>query len=158
VLDIRMPGTSGLDLHEKLVAQEIGLPVIIITGHGDVPSAVQAMKRGAVDFIEKPFDDQVLLDRIGQAIARDAASRENEARRACIAARLASLTPREHEVLDLVVAGYANKQIAAHLFLSPKTIEIHRANVMKKMRVDSLAKLVQTVEQSRTDSGNLWAV
>lgn len=153
VLDIRMPGMSGLDLYDRLVARGSGLPVIIITGHGDVPSAVRAMRRGAVDFIEKPFDDVVLVDRIRQAIERDTVNRRDEARRASVSARLSSLTPREREVLGLVVAGYANKQVAAHLCLSPKTIEIHRANVMKKMRVDSLAQLVQIVEQARADPG-----
>ena len=143
VLDVRMPGLSGLDLQEQLAAQGIMLPVIIITGHGEVPMAVRAMKGGAIDFIEKPFSDQLLLDRAREAIAQDAQNRVEQARRAEVAARLALLTPREREVMEMVVSGKANKQVGASLGISQKTVEAHRAQVMRKTRADSLAKLVQ---------------
>ena len=147
VLDARMPGLSGLDLQDQLRAQHATLPIIIITGHGDVPMAVRALKGGAIDFIEKPFREQTLLDRIHQAIALDAEKRRKHARRGLIQARMDSLTPREREVMGFVVDGKANKQIAALLERSQKTIEIHRANVMRKMQVDSLAELARTVQQ-----------
>jgi FixJ family two-component response regulator len=143
VLDVRMPGLSGLDLQEQLAAQGIMLPVIIITGHGEVPMAVRAMKGGAIDFIEKPFSDQLLLDRAREAIAQDAHNRVEQARRAEVAARLALLTPREREVMEMVVSGKANKQVGASLGISQKTVEAHRAQVMRKTRADSLAELVQ---------------
>lgn len=143
VLDVRMPGLSGLDLQEQLAAQGIMLPVIIITGHGEVPMAVRAMKGGAIDFIEKPFSDQLLLDRAREAIAQDAQNRVEQARRAEVAARLALLTPREREVMEMVVSGKANKQVGANLGISQKTVEAHRAQVMRKTRADSLAELVQ---------------
>jgi len=143
VLDIRMPGMSGLELQEKLAEDAIPLPVIIITGHGDVPLAVRALKGGAVDFIEKPFNDQVLLDAVQRAITLDASQRQEYERNADISARLASLTPREHEVLELVVAGRANKVIAAELGVSQKTVEAHRARVMEKMEAPSLSALVR---------------
>ncbi|MBU0639726.1 MAG: response regulator transcription factor [Planctomycetes bacterium] len=143
VLDVRMPGMSGLELHEELSSMHGAVPAIIITGHGDVPMAVRAMKAGAVDFLEKPFGDQVLLDCIRKAIRQDATSRRERAQRAEAAARLMRLTPREHEVMSLVVAGKANKQVAAELGLSEKTIEAHRARVMEKTQSDSLAELVQ---------------
>ncbi len=143
VLDVRMPGLSGLDLQEQLAAQGIMLPVIIITGHGEVPMAVRAMKGGAIDFIEKPFSDQLLLDRAREAIAQDAQNRVEQARRAEVAARLALLTPREREVMEMVVSGKANKQVGASLGISQKTVEAHRAQVMRKTRADSLAELVQ---------------
>jgi two-component system, LuxR family, response regulator FixJ len=142
VLDVRMPGTSGLDLQDELLTKENTLPVIIITGHGDVPMAVRAMKAGAVDFIEKPFNDQVLLDRIQHAIAANAEARETEARRADVMRRLDVLTPREHEVLKMLVAGKRNREIAEELGVSQKTIEVHRANVMSKMEADRLADVV----------------
>jgi len=143
VLDVRMPGMSGPELQEKLAAQRITIPVIIISGHGDVPTAVRAVKRGAVDFIQKPFDDQVLLGRIEQAISLDAETRRDQAEQADVAARLARLTPREREVMDLLVAGMASKQIAFKLGLSRKTVDIHRAHVMMKLGIDSLADLVR---------------
>lgn len=147
VIDVTMPGMSGLDLLEQLAAQQVNIPVIIITAHADVAMAVRAMKGGAMDFIEKPFSEQLLLDRIHQGIDLDAQRRDDRARQAEVEARLARLTPREREVMEFVVAGKANKQIAALLGRSPKTVEIHRANVMKKMEVGSLAELVRTVQQ-----------
>ncbi len=142
VLDLRMPGMSGLELQEQLARQKCALPVIIITAHGDVPTAVRAMHAGAVDFMSKPFSDQHLLDRIHQALTKDAQARRDEAVRAGIAARVALLTPREREVMDLVVSGMPNKGIAAQLELSAKTVETHRARVMDKMQARSVAELV----------------
>lgn len=142
VLDIRMPGMSGLELQEQLAKRGYTLPVIIITAHGDVPSAVRAMHAGAVDFMSKPFNDQSLLDRVHQALAKDAQTRRDAAVRAAIAAKVALLTPREREVMDLVVSGMSNKGIAAQLQLSAKTVETHRARVMEKMEAGSVAELV----------------
>lgn len=150
VLDVRMPGMSGLDLQEALAARKVKIPTIIITGYAEVPMAVRAMKAGAVDFIEKPFSDQLLLDRIQQAIQADLRARNAHAQVAAVGARLATLTPREREVMDLVVAGRANREIAAKLGLSSKTVEVHRAHVMDKMKVDSLAELVRVVLEART--------
>ena len=143
VLDVRMPGMSGLDLQDALAEQGIKLPVIIITGHGDIPMAVQAMRAGAVDFLEKPFREQELLHRIHQAVEQDTRARQDRAAKAEITARLASLTPREGQVLDLVVAGRPNKAIAGELGLSHKTVEFHRAKIMDKMRADNVAELVR---------------
>jgi RNA polymerase sigma factor (sigma-70 family) len=146
VLDVRMPGLSGLDLQEQLGALGMTLPVIIITGHGEVPLAVRAMKGGAIDFLEKPFSDQLLLDRIREAIAKDEQDRQEQARRAQAAERLALLTPREREVMAMVVDGKANKQIAASLQISQKTVEAHRAQVMRKMEAGSVAELVRLAQ------------
>jgi two-component system, LuxR family, response regulator FixJ len=143
VLDVRMPGMSGLDLQAELVRRGAGLPTIVVTGHAEVPMAVRAVKAGAVDFIEKPFSDQLLLDRVRQALELDRQDREVRRRREEARRRLESLTAREREVLGLVVAGKANKEIAAALGLSPKTVEVHRAHVMSKMAVDSLAELIR---------------
>jgi len=143
LLDVRMPGMTGLELQEYLVRREIRLPVIIITGHGDVSMAVKAMKAGAVDFIEKPFDDEELLNSIRNAVQHDEKRRALRARRADIAARMAELTPREHEVMGMVTDGKSNKEIATSLGVSAKTVEVHRARVMDKMRADSLAELVR---------------
>lgn len=145
VLDIRMPGMSGLELQEKLVERRSILPIIFITGHGDVPMAVEAMQAGAMDFIQKPFRDQDLLDRINQALEKDAKNRAALGELNLIRERLASLTPREREVMDLVVHGKANKVIAGDLDLSQRTVEIHRARVMEKMQASSLAHLVRMV-------------
>jgi len=142
VLDVRMPGMSGLELQERLAAMNAHLPIVFITGHGTIPMSVRAMKRGAVDFIEKPFDDQVLLDAIHAALAKDEERRRSEAARTDAQRRLALLTPREREVLLLVVAGKANKQIAAELGTTEQTIKLHRSRVMKKTAVDSVAQLV----------------
>ena len=143
LLDVRMPGMGGLELQDYLSRREIRIPVIIITGHGDVAMAVKAMKAGAVDFIEKPFDDEQLLNSIRKALAYDEQHRALHARKAEIAARLAELTPREHEVMAMVTEGKSNKEIAAALSVSAKTVEVHRARVMDKMRADSLAELVR---------------
>jgi RNA polymerase sigma factor (sigma-70 family) len=145
VLDVRMAGLSGLELQDRLAAQEVCLPIIIITGHGDVPMAVRALKAGALDFLEKPFPDQVLLDRIRQALEQDARARDAWARQQELRARLARLTPREREVMDLVVAGKPNKVIAAQLGVSDKTVEAHRAKLMEKMQADNVADLVRLV-------------
>ena len=145
VLDIRMPGMSGLELQQKLNEKHSILPIIFITGHGDVPMAVEAMQAGAVDFIQKPFRDQDLIDRINQALEKDRANRAALGERNDIRRRLETLTPREREVLDLVVHGKANKVIAGDLKLSQRTVEIHRARVMEKMQASSLAHLVRMV-------------
>ena len=143
VLDVRMPGRSGLDLQRELSQRGVALPIIIITGYADVYLAVRALKAGAVDFIEKPFSSQVLLERIEEAIEKDRQARKENAKRAEFTARLESLTPRERQVMDLVVDGQPNKAIAAELGLSLKTVEGHRAHVMEKMKVGSLAELVR---------------
>ena len=145
LLDVRMPGMSGLELQEHLRANEIRIPVIIITGHGDVPMAVKAMKAGALDFIEKPFDDEKLLVAIERALGVDKVRRERQSDRAEVATRLAHLTPREHEVMLMVTDGRSNKEIAKALGVSAKTVEAHRARVMEKMEARSLAELVRMV-------------
>jgi two-component system, LuxR family, response regulator FixJ len=143
VLDVRMPGMSGLDLQAELARRGVELPTIVITGHAEVSMAVRAVKSGAIDFIEKPFSDQLLLDRVRQALEMDRQAREVRTRRDDARRRLATLTAREREVLNLVVAGRANKEIASELGVSPKTVEVHRAHVMSKMCVDSLAELIR---------------
>ena len=143
VLDIRMPGMSGLELQERLNERGSSLPIVFITGHGDVPMAVEAMKRGAVDFIQKPFRDQELLDRINLAIEQNRRRREAEETKQDIAERVSSLTRREREVMDMVIQGKANKVIAIDLGLSQRTVEVHRAHVMDKMRARTLAELVR---------------
>ena len=143
ITDVRMPGMSGIDLLRRLKEMGIGLPVIVITGHGDVPLAVEAMKFGAVDFLEKPFNDDVLLASVRSALDRSEASAQLETERAEIRARIALLTNREHEVLDGLVAGHPNKIIAFDLKISPRTVEIYRANVMTKMKAASLSELVR---------------
>ena len=143
VLDLRMPGMSGLDLQQQLVARNVAMPVIMISAYGDVPSVVHALKSGAVDFIEKPFSRQLLLDRIHRALELDERNRLNHGRRAEVATRVARLTPREREVMELVIGGKTNKAIAAELGLCEKTVEVHRAHVMAKMKVQSLAELVR---------------
>ncbi len=148
VLDVRMPGMSGLELQRELADRAIDLPVIVLTGHGNVQVAVHAMKAGAVDFIEKPFDNELLLDRIQKAVAGSVHAASERIRRNEIAIRLQQLTPRERQVLDLVVSGETNKGVARHLEISERTVEIHRANVMRKMRATSLADLVRLVASS----------
>jgi len=143
VLDIRMPGMSGLELQEKLAAMKIELPIVFITGHGDIPMAVEAMRRGAVDFLRKPFRDQELLDRIQEALSRDAQHRDQAADSDHLKSRIADLTPRELEVFQRVAKGQANKVIAIELGISERTVEIHRSNVMQKTASRSLADLVR---------------
>jgi len=145
VADIRMPGMSGLDLQDELNRRGSTLPILFITGHGDVPMAVDAMKSGALDFIQKPFRDQELLDRINQALEQDQAHREDNRALAEIRDRMTRLTARETEVMERVVSGQANKVIALDLGVSQRTVEIHRARVMQKMGARSLAELVRMV-------------
>ncbi len=149
VTDMRMPGISGLDLQERLIDLNPAPQIIIITGHGDVSAAVRAMKQGALDFIEKPFGDQALLDAVQRAIDKDLRARESIGNKQKIVDLLAELTPREKEVCDLVVEGLPNKLVAGQLNLSVKTVEFHRSNVMKKLDVESVATLVQVVMQAR---------
>jgi two-component system response regulator FixJ len=149
VLDIRMPGMSGMELQDKLNEIHAILPIIFITGHGDVPMAVKAIQYGAADFIQKPFRDQDLLDRINKAIEQDASNRAQLLETRDIEERLSNLTPREKEVLELIVDGRPNKVIAADLEVSQRTVEIHRARVMDKMRASSLAHLVRMVMRLR---------
>jgi len=142
ILDVRMPGLSGLGLQEKLIANGVTIPVIMITGFGDVSMAVKAMSAGAIDFIEKPFSRQAVLTRVQEAIDRDAAHRRRLAQRATVAERLEQLSHREREVMDLLIAGNHSKQIASRLQIGEKTVAKHRARVFDKMRVDSVASLV----------------
>jgi FixJ family two-component response regulator len=153
VLDVRMPGMSGLELQDALARRGSSLPVIIVTGHADVPMAVRALKAGAVDFIEKPFNDQVLLDRIQDAVKRSQAVFAGQARRARVQALLARLTPRERQVAELVAAGKPNKVIAFELDLSMKTVEVHRHNVMDKLEVASVADLTRLFMEANAESG-----
>ena len=143
VTDVRMPGMSGIELLQRLRNLKVSMPVIVITGHGDVPLAVEAMKGGAVDFIEKPFDDEVLLGAVRAALSAHAKDGERQAQKATINSRLASLSNREREVLEGLVAGNPNKTIAIDLGISPRTVEIYRANVMTKMEAGSLSDLVR---------------
>lgn len=142
VLDVRLPGLSGLDLQREMVERGIHIPVIFITGHGDIPMSVQAMKAGAVEFLTKPFRDQDLLDAVRSGIQLDRKEREERAELAELRDCVGQLTQREQEVLSLVVSGLLNKQIAMQLGTSEKTIKIHRSQVMRKMRANSLADLV----------------
>jgi FixJ family two-component response regulator len=147
VLDVRLPGLSGLDLQRELAANGINLPVIFITGHGDIPMSVRAMKAGALEFLTKPFRDQDLLDAILQALERDLSARQQRSETAELRERFDSLTAREREVMGLVVSGLLNKQIAGELGTSEVTIKIHRSQVMKKMGAGSLAELVRMTEK-----------
>lgn len=143
LLDIRMPGISGLELQSLLRERGFRLPLVVISGHADVPMAVRALKAGAFDFIEKPFNDQLLLDTVQRAIEHDRQERESHARLDVWRRRLDTLTPREREVLQLVVGGASNKQISSELGVSMKTVEAHRARVMDKLQADSLSELVR---------------
>lgn len=154
VLDVRMPGMSGLDLQDELTSAGLIIPIIFITGHGNVPMGVKAIKAGAVDFIEKPFDDQTLLDAINEAIERDKKSKLDQAEIREVQKRLDSLTQRENEVFALVVRGLLNKQIAFELGTSEKTIKVHRGRVMQKMQAKSLADLVRMAEKLSIEKTN----
>ena len=150
VADVRMPGMSGPELQEQLVARGATIPIIFITGHGDVATAVRTLKMGAEDFILKPFSNQLLLDRVQRAIAADAENRRRQAEAKDLEQLVGRLTPREREVADLVMAGQPSKCIAAGLGVSEKTVEFHRANIMTKLGASSLAGLLRILLQART--------
>ena len=147
VLDVRMRGMSGLELQAKLKADRVDIPVVIITGHGDVPMAVKAMQNGAIGFIEKPFRDQVLLDNVQKAIELETQVRRERIKRTDIEAKLALLTKREREIMDLLITGKANKMIAHELGISHKTVDFHRGNILEKMGVDSVVELLRLTQK-----------
>ena len=147
VLDVRLPGLSGLELQRWLTAGDLALPIIFITGHGDIPMSVQAMKAGAVDFLPKPFRDQDLLDAVHQALARDRHARAQQAEMAALRRRFDTLTPRQRDVMARMVAGRLTKQIAGELGTSEATVKTHRKQVMAKMRTESLADLIRIADQ-----------
>jgi RNA polymerase sigma factor (sigma-70 family) len=147
ILDVSLPGMSGLDFQAQLRNAGLQIPIIFVTGHGDIPMTVKAMKLGATEFLTKPFNDQELLDAIEQALARDCIHRKEQSEISRLRARLDKLTPREREVMKLVVSGMLNKQIAAELGTSEITIKVHRARVMRKMQAGSLAELVKITER-----------
>jgi FixJ family two-component response regulator len=153
VLDLRMPGMGGLALQEELGARGIAIPIIFVTAYGEVSTAVRAIKGGAIDFLEKPFSDQTLVDRVSQALALDQERRNDEELHAEAAQRVARLSPRQRQVLDLVVQGKSNKLIAETLRIREKTVEVHRAQVMRKLNVNTIAGLVQLALDSRSDRG-----
>jgi FixJ family two-component response regulator len=146
ILDVRLPGLSGLDLQRELAQARVHIPIIFVTGHGDIPMSVQAMKAGAVEFLTKPFREQVLLDAIRQAIGRDQVARQQHARNADLRRRYESLKPREREVFKCVVSGMLNKQIADELGATERTVKFHRGNIMRKMQVNSVAELARMAE------------
>jgi FixJ family two-component response regulator len=147
VLDVRMPGLDGLELQERLAEKETPVPIVFITGHGDIPMSVRAMKKGAVDFFPKPFSDEALLGAIEKALARSARLLEARSRKDRIHSLVETLTPREHEVMRWVITGMLNKQIAWELDIAEKTVKVHRGRVMEKMQVDSVAELVRLAEE-----------
>jgi RNA polymerase sigma factor (sigma-70 family) len=147
VLDVQLPGLSGLDLQQELAKADVQIPIIFITGHGDIPMSVQAMKAGAVEFLPKPFRDQELLDAIHQALDRDRHAREQRAQREALRRRFDTLTPRQRDVMARMVAGRLNKQIAGELGTSEATVKTHRQQVMAKMRAESLADLIRIADQ-----------
>ncbi|MBV8905535.1 MAG: response regulator transcription factor [Acidobacteriia bacterium] len=146
ILDLQLPGLSGLDLQKRMAEDEVEIPIIFLTGHGDIPASVQAMKAGALEFLTKPFEEEQLLQAIQEAIERDRRSRQQHAETLELRNRYASLTGREQDVMQQVVSGLLNKQIAAELEISEFTVKIHRGQVMRKMRADSLADLVRMAE------------
>jgi FixJ family two-component response regulator len=156
VLDVRLPGLSGLDLQQRMAEFNIEIPIIFITGYGDVPTSVKAMKAGAVEFLTKPFAEKELLDAIAQAIRRDRVQRRRQAETDELQRRHESLTPREREVMERVVAGMLNKQVAADLGTSEITVKVHRAQVMQKMQAQSLAELVRMFERLKHSGETTW--
>ncbi len=150
VLDIRMPGMTGMELHKKLLALHCALPVIFVTGHGDVGMAVEAMKLGAIDFVQKPYREEELLAKIEEALKMDAEQNAALSQKEELKRRIESLTPREAEIMEMMVAGNANKVIAIDLDISQRTVEIHRSRVMQKMGTHSLAQLVQMIIVARS--------
>lgn len=153
VLDVRMPGMNGMELQERLDKKGLKLPIVFISGHGDIPMAVKAVQRGAVDFLEKPFSDQELLDRVERALQRARDLREADAVCASVEQNLAALTPRETEVMEKLLEGKVNKIIARELDVSTRTVEIHRARVLQKMDVDNVSQLVGVVMEYRNRVG-----
>ena len=146
IVDLRLPGIDGLELQDRLQAGGAELPVLFLTGHGDVPAAVRALKHGALDFLEKPFDADRLLALVDDALVRDSERRAGRARRDQAAERLAALTPREHEVMQLVAEGRANKAVAAELAISERTVELHRSRIMRKTGARSVPELVRLIQ------------
>ena len=153
VLDVRLPGRSGLDFQCELAEADVQIPIIFITGHGDVPMSVQAMKRGAIEFLTKPFRDQDLIDAIQFGLARDRARRENEKALCALSARFESLTPREREIMIHIMQGRLSKQIAADIGISEATVKVHRSNLMRKMNTRSLVELGRMADQLKLTPG-----
>lgn len=148
VLDVKMPGLNGLDLQQELHKREYAIPIVFITGHGDIPMGVKAMKKGAIEFLTKPFDDEVLLGAVEEALKKDMANRSAMNERQSILQRVKLLTPREYEILTYVITGMLNKQIAYDLDISEKTVKVHRGRVMEKLGIDSVAELVRLTEKA----------
>ncbi|HMV01100.1 MAG TPA: response regulator [Rhodocyclaceae bacterium] len=149
ILDVRMPGMSGMELQSELLRRQIDIPIIFVSGHGDIPMAVRAMQSGALDFLTKPYSDQDLLERVQKALRLDVERKQRRRQQAAVRARLALLTQREVDVLQLVVKGMTNKEIAQSLTISVKTVETHRARVMEKMRAESLAGLCAAIQAAQ---------
>jgi two-component system, LuxR family, response regulator FixJ len=148
ILDVRMPGLSGMDLQEELNKADYGMPIIFVTGHGDIPMSVQAMKKGAVDFLPKPFDEDQLLDALRKAIEKDMQAKAERAGARDILGRMEQLTPREYEILQYLITGMLNKQIAFKLGIAEKTVKIHRSRVFEKLGTRSVAELVRMAEKA----------